>query len=564
MLGAEPTLVRHGEAFDATNGAKDATNGARLSGELSQVHRVPSASSEYAVNDEPVSLEERRAIGRHDGGSLAGELLQPRLALFGRVMLLFCVLGYGMTNLVTLVFGRGGVDGWLSDSNLALLAASMMFLVVWLVARGTALSFRSLRLLDLVGTVAPAALLDVMALLLPMELRPDLTSRHLVMLLVTTNMVIARAVVIPSPPEWTFVVSALAAIPALICAGLLRDPGELTMRVAYAFTWSLIAVLTSTFASHVIYGLRRSVREARRLGRYTLVEKLGSGGMGVVYRAEHAMLRRPTAVKLLDPGMNEQALARFEREVQLTAELTHPNTIAIYDYGHTPEGVCYYAMELVDGLDLEALVKGHGPQDPARVVHLLRQACGSLAEAHEAGLVHRDIKPSNLVVTMRRGQGDVLKVLDFGLVKVASNDPGDPGISRAGTVLGTPLYLSPEAINAPERVGPSSDLYALGAVAYWLLTGKPVFTGTSVVELCAAHLLEAPIPLREKGCVLPAELERIVLSCLGKDPADRPASAAALSEELAACGIASWTLSDASEWWNAHHPSIPAPQSRQG
>lgn len=505
-------------------------------------------------------LAGRVAVGRvADASDVAGSAssdggraqVQSRLALFGRVMFLLTVLGYAMTNLVTLASGHGGAHELVSPSNLAMIGAIVAFLVLWLLARGGALPLGALRALDLAGTVLPAALLDVMALLLSLELRPDLHSRHLVMLLVTTNMVIARAVLVPSRAGWTALVGSVAAVPALVLSALAEGPGEPPMRVAYAFTWLLIAIVTSTFASRVIYGLRRRVREATRLGRYTLVEKLGSGGMGVVYRAEHAMLRRPTAVKLLDLAeVGERGLARFEREVQLTAQLTHPNTIAIYDYGRTPDGVFYYAMELVDGLDLEALVRSHGPQPPARVAELLRQACGSLAEAHEAGLVHRDIKPSNLVVSRRVGQGDVLKVLDFGLVKdVRSRD--DDGASTTDAIVGTPLYLSPEAISAPDEVGPASDLYALGAVAYWLLTGRPVFEATTIVELCAAHLSERPLAPSARGAAVPPALEALVLACLAKRPADRPASAAALASALAACEAGTWSRGEAEAWWSA-------------
>ncbi|WP_236516326.1 serine/threonine-protein kinase [Sandaracinus amylolyticus] len=503
----------------------------------------------------------RRAVGRVEDASDVAEtsssdggraLLQSRLALFGRVMVLLTLLGYAMTNLVTLASGQGGVEELVSGSSLAMLGAIVALLVVWLVARGGPLPMGALRALDVIGMVVPATLLDVMALLLSVELRPDLHSRHLVMLLVTTNMAIARAVLVPSRPGWTAAIGCAAALPALVLAAAADGPGEPQMRAAYAFTWLLIAVMTSTFASRVIYGLRRRVREATRLGRYTLVETLGAGGMGVVYRAEHAMLRRPTAVKLLDlTEVGERGLARFEREVQLTAQLTHPNTIAIYDYGRTPDGVFYYAMELVDGLDLEALVRAHGPQPAARVAHLLRQACGSLAEAHEAGLVHRDIKPSNLVVSRRAGQGDVLKVLDFGLVKDVRGEAGDERVSTHGVIVGTPLYLSPEAISAPENVGPASDLYALGAVAYWLLTGTPVFAGTSVVELCASHLSDRPVTPSARGVIVPPKLEALVMACLAKAPSDRPASAAALASAIAASDAGTWTQKDADAWWSA-------------
>lgn len=493
-----------------------------------------------------------------DGGR---DLLQQRIALFGRVLLLLAVLGFAMTNLVTIAGGHAGPEFLFAPTNLAHLGGAVVLLVVWLVARGAPLGARALRVLDALGTLVPAALFDVMALHLPVDLRPDLASRHLVMMLVTTNLLIARAVLVPSRPGGTAILGALTCVPALACAALADGPGTVANRVAYGFTWSMFAVMTSTFASHVIYGLRRRMREARRLGRYTLGEKLGAGGMGVVYRAEHAMLRRPTAIKLLDANVvGEQGLARFEREVQLTAKLTHPNTVAIYDYGRTPEGIFYYAMELVDGLDLEHLVRRHGPQPAARVAHLLRQACGSLAEAHAHGLVHRDVKPSNLVVSRREGQGDVLKVLDFGLVKDSGED-GEASLSRTGAVLGTPLYLSPEAIVSPDRVGPASDLYALGAVAYYLLTGAPVFQAESVVQLCSKHLTEAPVPPSERSdAKIPAELERIVMKLLAKSPADRPVSADALAEALADAmredGLGPWRREDADAWWRGRRATV--------
>jgi serine/threonine-protein kinase len=487
------------------------------------------------------------AISSSDDGRAQ---LQERLALFGRVMMLLSLLGYAATNLVAVATGHLAPNALVQGSNLAHLGATIAFLVVWLVCRAGTLPFRVLQAIDVAATLLPIVLFDLMALLLPVDLRPDLVSRHLVVLLVTSNILIARSVIVPSRPHWTAALGVSAAVFALVFSGLAEGVGRAPLRVAYAFTWSLIAVLTSTFASHVIYGLRRRVREARRLGRYTLLEKLGAGGMGVVFRAEHAMLRRPTAVKLLDVKVvGEPGLARFEREVQLTAKLTHPNTIAIYDYGRTSDGVFYYAMELVDGLDLERLVDEHGPQPASRVVYLLRQACGSLAEAHAAGLVHRDIKPSNLVVSHRPGQGDVLKVLDFGLVKDV-REGADRNASVAGGILGTPLYLSPEAIVSPESVSAASDVYALGAVAYWLLGGTTVFRSNSIPELLQAHLGDTPAPLKTHAPSVPRELEDVVMRCLAKRPGDRPGSAEELAEALAECGVPPWTREDAERWWS--------------
>jgi serine/threonine-protein kinase len=269
--------------------------------------------------------------------------------------------------------------------------------------------------------------------------------------------------------------------------------------------------------------------------------------MGEIYRARHAMLRRPTAVKLVSSG-SEARLRRFEKEVQLTARLTHPNTISIYDYGRTPDGTFYYAMELLDGMSIEQLGALHGPQPGARVIHLLQQACGALSEAHGIGLIHRDIKPGNMYLCRRGGVADVVKVLDFGLVRELEND-ADVSRSNVDAVVGTPLYLSPEAILSPDRIDARADLYGLGGVAYFLLTGAPPFGGKSLVEICGHHLHTVPEPPSRRRPVA-TDLERVVLRCLAKDPSERPASAAALAAELLACADAGlWTVPDAESWW---------------
>jgi hypothetical protein len=301
--------------------------------------------------------------------------------------------------------------------------------------------------------------------------------------------------------------------------------------------------------------LRRSVgaamARARRLGQYQLREQIGSGGMGRVYRAWHVLLRRPTAIKLLHGGRSDPvAQRRFEREVRLTSQLTHPNTIAIFDYGHTPDGVFYYAMEYLDGVDLQRLVEATGPLPPSRVIHILRQACESLAEAHALGLIHRDVKPANLILCERGRRLDVVKVLDFGLVKDLVHV--DVDLTNPHAVAGTPLYTSPEALTDPEQVGPASDLYALGAVAYFLLTGRTVFEGRVAVAVWAQHVNAQPLPPSTHVAGIPADVEAIVLRCLAKAPEDRPASAEALGQALAACADAErWTQDDARRWWEA-------------
>lgn len=329
--------------------------------------------------------------------------------------------------------------------------------------------------------------------------------------------------------------------------------------------WSMFALLGAS-AVAIFIGmlvLQRKQREARQaalklrqLGQYTLEEKLGEGGMGVVYRGHHAMLHRPTAIKFLDvQKTNSSTIARFEREVQLTAKLTHPNTIAVYDYGRTPEGIFYYAMEYLDGIDLENLVTKYGPLPEGRVIYVLQQVCGSLAEAHGIGLIHRDVKPANIFLTSRGGLFDFAKLLDFGLVR-AVDEQQSARLTSAGAMAGTPLYLSPEAVEHPDQVDARSDLYAVGAVGYFLLTGTPVFDGRNIIEIVQRHLTVTPdLPSQRLGKPISAELEKLLMRCLSKSPADRPASAGELVDLLAACPMASrWSQKDAGAWWFAHFP----------
>lgn len=334
--------------------------------------------------------------------------------------------------------------------------------------------------------------------------------------------------------------------------------------INYAF-WSLFALLGCATlallismwrADRLAMEARRAAIELKRLGQYTLEEKLGEGGMGVVYRARHAMLQRATAVKFLDATKNdEKSIIRFEREVQLTAQLNHPNTILIYDYGRTPEGVFYYAMELLDGINLEDLVVRHGPQPEGRVIQILKQICGSLAEAHSVGLIHRDVKPANILLNMRGGLFDFVKLLDFGLVKTTDN----AALATQGSgAVGTPLYMSPEACKSPDKLDARSDLYAVGAVGYFLLTGTPLFSGDSVLDILQQQVKTLPeLPSQRGGQSVSPEMERLLMSCLAKSPADRPASADEIIRQLDELPTAgSWTDADAREWWRRHEPSL--------
>jgi serine/threonine-protein kinase len=322
----------------------------------------------------------------------------------------------------------------------------------------------------------------------------------------------------------------------------------------------VVAALVGVYGTHIINSARREAFKSRQFGQYRLLEKLGSGGMGDVYRAEHTLLKRPCAMKLIKSSSEADAtaIARFEKEVKTTSKLTHWNTVEIYDYGHTEDGTFYYVMELLPGLSLEQLVETHGPLCPVRVVHLLRQVCGALQEAHEVGLTHRDIKPANIFAAQRGGVFDVAKLLDFGLVKERSARANRGAESDGASFSGTPLYMSPEQASAYDEVDGRADIYSLGAVAYYLLTGKPPFSRMNLVQLLAAHAnaeVTSPSTLREE---IPRDLERIVLRCLEKKSKDRFPDAASLGQALEACECAGdWTAPMAATWWRTH------PEERQ-
>jgi serine/threonine-protein kinase len=289
--------------------------------------------------------------------------------------------------------------------------------------------------------------------------------------------------------------------------------------------------------------------------------------MGEVWKARHRMLARPAAIKLIREDRTssttasgaEYYLERFQREVQATASLRSPNTIEIYDYGVTPDRTFYYVMELLDGLDLDGLVKTYGPMPVGRVVHILRQVCSSLAEAHEAGLVHRDIKPANIFVCRLGRDVDVAKVLDFGLVKQIAR-PQDSQLTQVGTFAGTPAFGSPEAAAGKiDRLGPASDIYSVGCVAYWLLTGETVFKASGAMEMLASHIRDAPVPPSERTELdLPPEIDRVILACLAKDPNERLGSADELDALLAELAEAyPWPAEEARSWWVLHRPEPP-------
>jgi eukaryotic-like serine/threonine-protein kinase len=331
------------------------------------------------------------------------------------------------------------------------------------------------------------------------------------------------------------------------------------LRTAFGVLFALLVVSGGAIFGFtvLIERLRAAARKealtARRLGQYVLVQEIGRGANGMVYRARHSLLRRPVAVKLLSPDMtNEANSARFEHEVQMTSQLTHPNTVAIYDYGRTPEGLFYFAMEYLGGIDLDQLVRQFGPQPEGRVIHILRQVCGSLSEAHRIGLIHRDIKPANIILTRRGGVCDLAKVLDFGLVKAVHVGPADGKVTK--DVVGTPHFMSPEAVETPGSVDTRSDLYSVGAVGYWLLTGKTLFDHDTVEGLLVRQVKETPASPGERlGKPISPDLAELLMGCLAKPPEARPPTAEALEGALAACAAApTWSSQDAEQWWRAH------------
>jgi serine/threonine-protein kinase len=386
----------------------------------------------------------------------------------------------------------------------------------------------------------------------PLHFRPDAF-----MILGTTHILVLRAAVLPSAPSRTAILGVLSFTAILLGTGAAYLRGPIPVAdvpaasyMGIASVWGLVACVITTLLSRVLFGLHDEVRRARQLGQYTLGDKIGEGGMGTVFLAQHSLLRRPTAIKLLARDRaGTSALVRFEREVQITSRLTHPNTVAIYDYGRTPDGTFYYAMEYLEGLDLERLVESDGPQPPGRVVHLLRQAAGSLAEAHRHGLIHRDVKPSNLVLCERGLVADFLKVVDFGLVRDVQSD--EPALTQANSFAGSPLYMSPEQIVNPGDVDDRGDLYSLAGVGYFLLTGSPPFEGKTMVEVCGHHLHSDPSPPSSRlGRPVPAKLEKLILQCLEKDRSKRPEDARAFVTALDACDdVAMWSQAEAERWW---------------
>lgn len=393
-------------------------------------------------------------------------------------------------------------------------------------------------------------------LLIPAALRPRLHLSGGVWLV----LMYTYALFIPNAwPRAAVVIGAIALAPVLLLGGLIVGHAD----VAQVAGWPLVvqmALITGTASVgavvgvHTINNLRREAFELRQLGQYKLKRLLGTGGMGEVYLAEHQMLKRPCAIKLIRPGesTNPRVLARFQREVRATARLSHWNTVEIFDYGRTSDGTFYYVMEHLPGMSLAEMVERFGPLPPERVVYFLRQACDALHEAHAMGLIHRDIKPGNVFAAQRGGVYDVAKLLDFGLVKplVETDDEAGLELTVEGAITGSPLYMSPEQAAGETEPDVRSDIYSLGATGYFLLTGRPPFTSEKPIKLLIAHIRDAVTPPSEIRPGVPADVESVVLRCLAKNPEERFQNAQSLERALSECECAGlWTRDLARQWW---------------
>jgi hypothetical protein len=362
------------------------------------------------------------------------------------------------------------------------------------------------------------------------------------------------------PNAWRragLVIGALALAPILLTAGMMLVYPHVARVLTVAGILQQLLVLfvaaaAAVVGTHVINKLRRDVFEAKQLGQYRLLKPLGAGAMGQVYLAEHRMLKRPCAIKLIHPEQtgDPRVLARFEREVRMTARLSHWNTVEIFDYGCTNDGTFFYVMEYLPGLSLAELLDRHGPLPAERVVHLLRQTCQALREAHQIGLIHRDIKPGNIFAAERGGHYDVVKLLDFGLVKPVGEQPS-ARLSQDGGISGTPLFMSPEQARGEGDLDARSDIYSLGAVAYALVTGRPPFDGSSPMDVIIGHVRDEVVWPSQHQPDVPADLECVILRCLAKSPEDRFQDVDSLEQALAECASADqWTQWHASLWWH--------------
>lgn len=444
-----------------------------------------------------------------------------------------------------------------------LLICVAMLGMVWVLSPRRHLGLENLRVVEWLGVAVTATFFAVNQTRAVAEMVPQFLGRPMEIGISQGApwgvLIVAYGVLIPSSVRQgiarTLVLALIAFIPELLV--LPFAPAVAARVTPYLVLKAVIITVMSTLAVYGAYRievLRQDVQEAQLLGQYVLRRLLGRGGMGEVHLAEHQFLRRPCAVKLIraERAGDTAALARFEREVQAAAGLTHPNTVQIYDYGHSADGTFYYAMEYLPGISLEELIARHGPLPPSRAVRILVQICGALREAHGRGLVHRDLKPGNVMLCERGGRHDVAKLLDFGLVSQTCDDVSDPKLTQTGTLLGTPAFMSPEQCDGEAPITAASDIYSLGAIGYFLLLGRPPFIGRSTIQMIVAHLHEVPAPVHTLRDEIPVALADVIARCLAKSPADRYPDAASVEQALRASLDLRWTDEDAHAWWQTH------------
>jgi serine/threonine-protein kinase len=453
---------------------------------------------------------------------------------------------------------------------------------LWWAARGTRVS--PARLLTL-GLIYEVAICFTIALLSYWQQYED---THVIPYLTwVPGVVIFFPLVMPGPPRRMLAAAIAAGAMQPVALAVLDLMGRVSASPdAYvsATISSGFAVMFAFMGARIVYGLGREIAAARELGSYRLEDRLGAGGMGEVWRARHRMLARPAAIKLIRPSgqagglavVSESARRRFEREAQAIADLRSPHTVDLFDFGVAADGTFYYVMELLDGLDADALVRRHGPVPAERAVYLLRQVCHSLSEAASRGLVHRDVKPANIFVCRYGEDADFVKVLDFGIVKATRDDDGGAGptLTRENSVHGTPAFIAPEQALGGAALDGRADIYALGCVAYWLLTGQLVFTGDTPLAMVVHHARTPPVPPSSRTELpIPEALDRLTMACLEKDPAARPQTAKELSRQLGEIEFAvPWDDERAREWWKttAGDPRVESnlekrsPRSREG
>ena len=527
-------------------------------------------------NDVTVDTSPRAAVGSAAGGHQPMALIEgstPHLTietqhlLRGRLRIVAILMFAGFAlflvkSLFTLEQYVTTFNWWLFADHVLVTAATG--LVALGLCRECSISINKLRIAEVIVFGCPAAFFAVMDYVI---LERGAAVGFVVRIQAPWIMLMfLYAIFIPN--VWhraAVVIGALAAIPLAVFGlawwntPMLRAALENDLFAGYPFELAMvlgICAVSAVVGVRTIGTLRRQAFEAKQLGQYRLKRLIGAGGMGEVHLAEHLLMKRPCAVKVIrrEKAQDPRTLARFEREVKAMAKLSHWNTVEIFDYGRSDDGTFYYAMEYLPGHSLNQLVELHGPLPPERVIHLLAQTCDALSEAHAGGVIHRDIKPGNIFAAYRGGVFDVAKLLDFGLAKpLLAAEGSSPELTIEGAITGSPLYMSPEQATGDHEATEQSDLYALGGVAYYLLTGQPPFPGDKPLQVMVAHAHKEVVPPSEHRADIPVDLEKIVMCCLEKSPADRFASAQELRDALLECDASGlWTREIARDWWHEY------------